>query len=94
LGGGTLEDKRRSIPVQETLPYLFSFAKNEDASSHTAIYSADLSEFFHLPLSDEALDELYGLQTIVTGLEAQHTPDPWEVFGSTTSFKVSKAYGA
>jgi hypothetical protein len=59
------KDSCSSIPLQKTLPHLFSFAQNEVASVHTAISSTDLSQLFHLPLSDEALDELYELQTFL-----------------------------
>lgn len=86
------KDNWSSIPLQKTLPHLFSFAQNEVASVHTAISSTDLSQLFHLPLSDEALDELYELQTLVNSLEVQQAPDSWEMFISTSTFRVSKAY--
>ena len=43
-------------------PELFSFARNKSISVHTALVAENFSDFFQLPLSQEALTQLQELE--------------------------------
>jgi hypothetical protein len=76
------------------LPRLFSFAKSEDPSVLQTLNLNALEDLFHLPLSVEAFAEFNTLQGLLEDLPISHATDSWSVFGSSTSFNVSKAYKA
>jgi hypothetical protein len=80
------------VSLNLQLPHLYSFTVDEAASILQARSLEQLSYLFHLPLSNEAYTQFQTLQDTILNLPVSSDSDSWEVFGSTTNFKVSKAY--
>ena len=64
--------------LQEKLPRLFSFAKNQKISVADFVAVTDLTEHFYFPLLDQAFQELYELQEIIQGIQVRgDEKDKW-----------------
>lgn len=73
----------------DAAPELYSFAKNKSISVHTALIAENYSDFFHLPLSQEALTQM---QDLVHGMEHMtltEDRDKWSYIWGSTSFSSS-----
>ena len=55
--------------LQEKLPRLFSFAKNQKISVAAFLSITDMTSHFHLPLSEQAHQEYIELQGIIQGIQ-------------------------
>jgi hypothetical protein len=70
--------------LQEKLPRLFTFAKNQKISVVTFFETANIIDHFHLPLSEQAFQELQELQIIVQSIQmGDEEKDQWHyIWGS------------
>ena len=66
------------LPLQDSLPHLFSFVQQEDGSVGDFIAQDRPTRNLFLPLSMEASEELDALHIIVHGLESDESQvDKW-----------------
>ena len=64
--------------LQEKLPRLFSFAKNQKISVAAFLSITDMTSHFHLPLSEQAHQEYIELQRIIQGIQLrEEDKDQW-----------------
>ena len=52
-------DNWTAVPLKDCWPHLFSFPKDENISVKKSLSLTNVAGLFHLPLSEEALTELY-----------------------------------
>ena len=69
------EDKWTTQRLMDLFPRLSSFAIDTSALVKNAFDSASLLDLFHLPLSEEAFQELYDFVTLVEGHYSQDAED-------------------
>jgi hypothetical protein len=75
------------------MPQLFSFVRNRNITVHQAFVSPSAQELFHLPLSEEAVEQFYDFSNLIAGLQLQEEPDTWNYIWGSAVFTPSKAYG-
>lgn len=61
-------------------------------SLHSIWQSEDLSDLFHLPLSEEAFGQYQELNTLLQELQLFEDPDIWQISSGESKFQVSKIY--
>ena len=71
--------------LQESLPRLFSFARNQKISVADFLATTDLTEHFYLPLSEQAQQELSELQDVIQSIPVrEEDKDQWHyIWGSS-----------
>lgn len=72
-------------------PELFSFVKNSRLSVQSVFDEEDLSDLFHLPLSEEAFIQYQQLSSIMDDIDLQHGDDTWGYIWGSNTFTSSKA---
>ena len=74
-------------------PRLFSFALNPDISAREIIQAEDLDSIFHLPLSQQALEELFEMQTLLLQIDYNaDSPDSWSFISGNQIYSSSHYY--
>jgi hypothetical protein len=71
---------------------LFFFVKNKNLSVHSFFVEEDLSELFHLPLSEQAFTQYQQLSSIMDDTNLQNGNDIWGYIWGSNMFTSSKAY--
>lgn len=61
-------------PMAEVWPHLHCFALKQIIPVYDMFQTEDLTDLFHLPLSDEAYTQFQELENIIQGLEISHRP--------------------
>jgi hypothetical protein len=69
------------IPLQETWPHHFSYAKNESISLKEALAVIDISDLFNLPVFDEATVQLKLFQSFLLESIPSNDFDSWTILG-------------
>jgi hypothetical protein len=86
LASPTIEDGKSALfwidswhngPLQLAMPELHSYAKNNRISVNKAFETENLSELFHLPLSQAAFLQIQELQQIRESAQLSHQKDIW-----------------
>jgi hypothetical protein len=82
IGDGAIVTFWEDIWAGEILAYkfprLFSYARNDSTSVEQIMKAEDLDSIFHLPLSQEAFDEMLQLQDHLSGVQYDQTgEDTW-----------------
>lgn len=75
-----------------TWPHLFSFAKNQQLSILDLWQTDDLTEHFHLPLSEEAYEQFQELEQFLQDLTITTEYDQWQLPVGANCYKVSTVY--
>jgi hypothetical protein len=79
--------------LQEKLPRLFTFAKNQKISVAEFLSVADLTPHFHLPLSEQAYEEYQELLGIVQNIQiGQGDKDQWHYIWRSTKYAAQNYY--
>ncbi|TVU07261.1 hypothetical protein EJB05_47309, partial [Eragrostis curvula] len=81
--------------LKDEFPRLYSFAKNVKISVADYVGNQSIHDQFHLPLSQEAFQELQSLNTITQGLQtviAQQQKDQWHYIWGTSIYSTAKFY--
>jgi hypothetical protein len=86
------KDRWAAHTLKETWPHLYSFCKDEDISISQALPAHDMTDLFHLPLSEEALLQFQLFQAMLLNLELAAGFDVWTVFGNFVATKASRVY--
>ena len=89
-----LPDKWCSYTISQSMPQLFSYAKNADITLAT-ISNMDVSEFydlFHLPMSSIAVQQSINLIELINNRENQHLPDSWKFYWGATRYSNKRIY--
>jgi hypothetical protein len=79
---------------QQEFPQLFPFTKNPNIIVRHMLNSAQLSNNFHLPLSEAAHNQFILLQTILSDLHLSDEPDTWTYVWGNPSFSAARAYNS
>lgn len=73
--------------LMNTLPRLYSFAKNKNISVAQQINNTSVHEHFHLPLSQKEFEELQSLNQIIYDLQQQEQcGDSWSYISGTSTY--------
>jgi hypothetical protein len=79
--------------LKDSLPRLYSFARNRNISVAKFLQSEDILEQFNLPLSAEAFQELQDLQTIIQGIQVQsNKADCWQYIWGSNRYSSKQFY--
>ena len=79
--------------LSEQYPRLLSFAKNTRASVQDMLQAHELENQFHLPLSQDAFEELEALQQQLTALQPpQSDDDVWNYVWGNGSYSSQRLY--
>jgi hypothetical protein len=79
--------------LKDSLPRLYSFARNRNISVAKFPQSGDILEKFHIPLSAEAFQELQDLQAIIQGIQIQNNEaDCWQYIWGSNRYSPKQFY--
>lgn len=78
--------------LSQSYPHLFSYVKDQKLTVLQVAQLEDLTEIFHLPLSEEAFQQLQELQIMLNHLSLTDDPDRWTYIWGSTDFTPSRAY--
>jgi len=79
--------------LQEKLPRLFTFAKNQKISVAAFLSTPDMSTLFHLPLSEQAYQEFQELQEIIQSVQMTQTDkDQWHYIWGSSKYTSKSFY--
>jgi hypothetical protein len=78
--------------LNQKFPELHSFAINNNITYSKAISANQLTNLFHLPISQIAHQQLHNLQNILAVTQVSEQNDNWSFIWSTQNFSVKKAY--
>jgi len=73
-------------------PELYSFAKNKNISLANAKQTENIHNLFHLPLSEQAYDQLQRLQTDIERINETVEHDTWSYIWGNSYYSSAKAY--
>jgi hypothetical protein len=77
---------------RQTLPQHYSFAKNKNISVSKALWASDINQLFHLPISQEAFEQLLLLAQDLETLQGDNQDDFWSYIWGSPQFFPTKAY--
>lgn len=77
--------------LENEFPVLFSYGKEEDISLHNFMES-ELQHNFHLPLSNQAMQEWDALHSRLQNLHFSSEADKWAYMWKTDQFQPRKVY--
>lgn len=80
------------IPKSQLWPHLYSFSKQQQISLHEIVHTEDMSDHFHLPLSEEAYEEYLQLEQCLQDLNLNENHDIWQFTPVQVIYKVYTAY--
>jgi hypothetical protein len=86
------DDLWREDTLAHKYPELLSFAKKRQISFKQASSQAPLQSLFHLPLSQQAHDQLLLLQGELDEVRLNNLPDAWSYIWNSDDFSVKRAY--
>jgi hypothetical protein len=86
------EDCWHGQPLQLQFPQLHSFAKKPGIALSSALNSSDVSDLFHLPLSDEAFAQFHSLQLLLQNQQNIAGTDRWAYIWGNETFSSRRAY--
>jgi len=79
--------------LQEKLPRLFTFAKNQKIPVAAFLSTPDMSTLFHLPLSEQAYQEFQELQEIIQSVQMTQTDkDQWHYIWGSSKYTSKSFY--
>ena len=79
--------------LQEKLPRLFTFAKDQKISVAAFLSTPDMSTLFHLPLSEQAYQEFQELQEIIQSVQMTQTnKDQWHYIWGSSKYTSKSFY--
>ena len=79
--------------LQEKLPRLFTFAKDQKISVAAFLSTPDMSTLFHLPLSEQAYQEFQELQEIIQSVQMTQTDkDQWHYIWGSSKYTSKSFY--
>jgi hypothetical protein len=84
------KDNWKPEPLSNTLPELFSFAKNKTISVPTAFEQDQLTNLFHLPLSEVSFVQLQSLSFDLNSLSLLENNDIWRLSSNSDLFSSTK----
>jgi hypothetical protein len=84
-------DTSHDQPLHHSLPHLASFAKTLETSVQQALLLEDLSDLFHLPLTEAAYLEYITLSDLLQSFDSVDESDIWS-YPWGVNYSVSKAY--
>jgi hypothetical protein len=80
-----------SFGVQLSFPELYSFIKKQNLSLQEMM-QANVTDLFHLPLSEQSYDQLTQLQDILQTLNISENTDQSTYIWGTGHYSAAKAY--
>jgi hypothetical protein len=84
-------DTSHDQQLHHSLPHLASFAKTLETSVQQALLLEDLSDLFHLPLTEAAYLEYITLSDLLQSFDSVDESDIWS-YPWGVNYSVSKAY--
>lgn len=78
--------------LSHRFPELFSFAKKKKITFAEGATQVPIHSLFHLPLSQQAHEQIIQLQVELEGLHLSNLPDSWQYIWNSNMFSVRRAY--
>ncbi|TVU27564.1 hypothetical protein EJB05_19054, partial [Eragrostis curvula] len=79
--------------LSQKYPRLYSFSNDKYGSLHKAMNAESFEEIFHLPLSNEAYEELLDMQLEIENMDLPYEDDDiWSYIWGSVSYSSSKFY--
>ena len=85
-------DTWQQQPLADSVPELYSFAKNKAISIQKALQYEDFSDMFHLPLSQTALNQLLQVQNDASSIVLTESKDKWGFIWGSMLFSSARIY--
>jgi hypothetical protein len=85
-------DNWRPISPATSAPELFFFAKNKFLSVNVVLNTDEISELFHLSISNVALAQMQNLEGSIEHLPLSAEKDIWGYIWGSTNFSSSRIY--
>jgi hypothetical protein len=78
--------------LENSMPQLFSYAKNKNISLQQACQAQPFQDLFHLPMSVKGYQQFQALKLEIQALQLVQEPDSWIYIWNTNIFSSKKAY--